>query len=168
MKLGPQNEAGGGHLSGAGRTVTFLPQLAPQICTTYCIVFNKIDLSYMVSIRLFVTLCPHFLTQTWPLPLRRTRISRKRRAFQPLELFSPPKIVSPFFSRRRRGTWERLPMATWCSKCYCRMWGGLGPRILIIPALLSLSPMRGAAIGSAPTILHNDLFYTKIYKFVGH
>ena len=36
--------------------------------------------------------------------------------------------------RRWRGTWEGVPMATWCSEWICRTWGGLGPHILIFPA----------------------------------
>jgi len=48
----------------------------------------------------------------------------------------------------------------------CRLWGWLGPHIIIIPASLSLPPMRGAVIGRAPTILQNDSFYTRISNFV--
>jgi len=47
----------------------------------------------------------------------------------------------------------------------CRMCGGLGPHILIISVSLSLSLMRGVAVDRAPTILQNDLFYTRISKF---
>ena len=42
----------------------------------------------------------------------------------------------------------------------CTIWGRFGPHILIIPASLSLPPMRGAAIGRALTILQNDSFFT--------
>jgi hypothetical protein len=35
--------------------------------------------------------------------------------------------------RHWRGTWEGVPMATWCSEWICRTWGGLGPHILIFP-----------------------------------
>ena len=38
------------------------------------------------------------------------------------------------FPRRRRGTWEGVFIATWCSEWICRTWGGLGPHILIFPA----------------------------------
>jgi len=38
-------------------------------------------------------------------------------------------------SRHWRGTWERVPMATWCSEWICRTWEGLSPHILIFPAL---------------------------------
>jgi len=57
-----------------------------------------------------------------------------------------------------------LPVANWCIEWICRMWGGLGPHTLIIPASLSLSPMWGAAIGHgrAPTILQSNSFYTRI------
>jgi len=72
-------------------------------------------------------------------------------------------IVIP---RRRRGTWEEVTVATWCSEWICRMWGGLGHHTLIFPALLSLPPMRGAAIGCTPTMLQNDSFYTRISNFV--
>jgi len=38
--------------------------------------------------------------------------------------------------------------------------------IFILPASLSLPPMRGAELSRAPTILHDDSFYTKISNFV--
>jgi len=35
----------------------------------------------------------------------------------------------------------------------------------IIPAVLSLPPMRGAAVGRAPTIFQNDWFCTRVSNF---
>jgi len=87
--------------------------------------------------------------------------------------------------RRWRETWEGVPMATWCSEWICRTWRGKGPHMLLesskqnyyiisfwaiikaiftshFPASLSLPPMRGAAISRAPTIFHDDSFYTRI------
>jgi len=52
-----------------------------------------------------------------------------------------------------------------CSEWICRMRGGLVSHILIIPAASSLPPLRGAAVGRAPTILQNDWFYTRISNF---
>jgi len=48
----------------------------------------------------------------------------------------------------------------------CEEVRGLSPHMLIIPASLSLPPMQVAARGRAPTILQNDLFYTRIPNFV--
>ena len=77
-----------------------------------------------------------------------------------------PRKMAIIIPRRRRGTWEGVFMATWCSEWICRTWGGLGPHILIFPGSLSLPPMRGAVISRAPTILHDDSFYTRISNFV--
>jgi len=60
--------------------------------------------------------------------------------------------------RRRRGTWEGVPVATWCSEWICKIWGGLGPHTLLFPVSLSLPLMRGTAIGRAATILQMTLF----------
>ena len=68
--------------------------------------------------------------------------------------------------RHRRGTWEGVTVATWCSGWICRMRRGLGAHTLFSPASLSLPPMRGAAIGRSPTILQNDSFCTRISNFV--
>jgi len=83
-----------------------------------------------------------------------------------MQLVPKPRKVAIIIPRRRRGTWEGVTVATWCSEWICRTWGGLGPHSLIIPALLSLPPMRGAAIGREPKILQNDSFYTRISNFV--
>ena len=68
--------------------------------------------------------------------------------------------------RRRRGTWEGVTVANWCSEWICRMWRGLGPHTLIFPASLSLLRMWGAVICRLPTILQNISFYTRISYFV--
>jgi hypothetical protein len=84
-----------------------------------------------------------------------------------------PRKMAIIVPRRRRGTWEGVPTATWCSEWICRMWGGLGPHVLIFPTSLSFPPMRGATISRAPTILHDDSFYKNIQScqisnFVDH
>jgi len=62
-------------------------------------VFNKIDSSYVVSIRSFVALCPNFSTSTWPLPLRSPEFLEKGEFSQQIfGQFSPEKNVSAFFS----------------------------------------------------------------------
>jgi len=78
----------------------------------------------------------------------------------------PQKMVMIIILRRRRETWEGVPVATWCSEWICNMWGEPSPHVLIISASLFLPRMRGAAKGRAPTILQNDSFYTRISNFV--
>jgi len=55
-------------------------------------------------------------------------------------------------------------MATWCSEGICRLGGG--HHIVIIPTALSLLPLRGAALGRAPTILPIDRFCSRFSSFV--
>jgi hypothetical protein len=45
------------------------------------------------------------------------------------------------------------------------MRAGLVHRTIIIPAALSLTLLRGAAVGHAPTIFQNDWFCTRISNF---
>jgi len=59
-------------------------------------------------------------------------------------------------------------MANWFCGRICRMWRGLVHHIIIIPAALSLPPLRGAAVGRAPTIFRsfqNDWVCTRISNF---
>jgi len=42
------------------------------------------------------------------------------------------------------GTWEGVPVATWCSEWICRMRGGLVQHTIMIPVPLSLPLLRGA------------------------
>ena len=80
-----------------------------------------------------------------------------------IQLVPKARKMAIIIPRRRRGTREGVPVATWCSEWICRTGERLGPHILIFSASLSptsLLPMRGAAIGRAPTIL--DSFYTRI------
>jgi len=65
----------------------------------------------------------------------------------------------------RRGTWEGVPVATWCSELICRMQGWPLPHAVVIPAALSLPLLRSAVVGREPTILQNDWIYTKISIF---
>ena len=78
-----------------------------------------------------------------------------------------PKTVKMviIIPRRRRGTWEGVLVATWCSEWICRMTGGLVHHTIMIPAAISLPLLRGAAVGRAPTIFQNDWFCTRISKF---
>jgi len=75
-------EAWGGHLSGWGINVTFLRPHEPQLSATRCVALNQIDPSYMICIRSFVVLCPHYSTLSSPLPFRCDKISRKGRVFR--------------------------------------------------------------------------------------
>jgi len=79
-----------------------------------------------------------------------------------IQLVPKPRQMAIIMPRRRRGTWEGVPVTTWCTEWICRMWGVPGPHILIVPVSFSLPPKRGAAIGRAPTILQNVSFYTRI------
>ena len=95
-----------------------------------------------------------------------THFGAKSQSEGTIQLVPKLRKMATIVPRRRRGTWEGVPVANWCSEWICRMRGGLGPHILIIPASLSLLPMRGAAISRAPTILQKDSFYTRISNFV--
>ena len=65
-------------------------------------------------------------------------------------------------ARRWRWTWDGVPMATWRSEWICRICWGLVHHIVNIPHTLSLLPLRGAAVGRAPTILPMDRFCTRL------
>jgi len=75
-------EAWGGHLSGEGINVTFLHPHKPQLSAMRCVTLNQIDPTYMICVRSFVILCPHYSTLSSPLPFRCDRISRKGRVFR--------------------------------------------------------------------------------------
>jgi len=75
-------EAWGGHLSGEGINVTFLHPHEPQLSAMRCVTLNQIDPTYMICVRSFVVLCPHYSTLSSPLPFRRDKISRKGRVFR--------------------------------------------------------------------------------------
>ena len=71
-------EAWGGHLSGGGINVTFLHPYELQLSTMRCVALNQIDPSYVICIRSFVVLCPHYSTLSSPLFLSAlTRILEK-------------------------------------------------------------------------------------------
>ena len=61
-------EAWGGHWSGGGIYVTFLRPHESQLSAMRCVALNHIDLSYMICVRSFVVLCPHYSTLFSPLP----------------------------------------------------------------------------------------------------
>jgi len=71
-------------LSGEGINVTFkfLRLHEPQLSAMRCVALNQIDPSYVICIRSFMVLCPHYSTLSSPLPFRRDKISRKGRVFQ--------------------------------------------------------------------------------------
>ena len=66
-----------GHLSGEGINVTFLHPHEPQLSAMRCVTLNQIDPTYMICVRSFVVLCPHYSTLPLPLPFRCDKISRK-------------------------------------------------------------------------------------------
>jgi len=74
-----------------------------------------------------------------------------------IQLVPKSQKMAVIILRRRRGSWEGVPVATWCTEWICRKRGGLGPHIFIIPTSLSFPPMRGAAVGCVTTILQNVL-----------
>jgi len=78
-----------------------------------------------------------------------------------------PKTVKNgvIIPRRRRGTWDGVPAATWCSEWIYIMRGGLVHHIFIIPAALSLLLLRGATVGCAPILFENNWFCTRIFNF---
>jgi len=92
-----------------------------------------------------------------------THFGAKSQSEGTIQLVPEPRKMAIIIPRRRKGTWEGVTVANWCSKW---MWGGLGPHTLIFPASLSLPPMRSAAICRAPTVLQYDSFYTRISNFV--
>jgi len=75
-------EALSGRLSGGGVIVTFLRLDEPQRTATRCVSLNQIDASYVICIRFFVVLCPHYSTLSSPLPFRCDKISWRGRVFQ--------------------------------------------------------------------------------------
>jgi len=75
-------EAWGGHLSGEGINVTFLHPPEPQLGAMRCVTLKQIDPTYMICVRSFVGLCPHYSTLSSPLPFRLDIISQKGRDFR--------------------------------------------------------------------------------------
>jgi len=75
-------EAWDSHLSGEGINVTLLHPHEPQLSAMCCMNLNQIDLIYIICVRSFVKLCPHYSTLSSPLPFRCDKISRKGRVFQ--------------------------------------------------------------------------------------
>ena len=55
-------EAWGGNLSGKGINVTFLNSHELQHSAMRCLILNQIDPTYMICVRFFVVLCPHYST----------------------------------------------------------------------------------------------------------
>jgi len=82
----PPKEAWGGHLSGWGINVTFLHPHEPQLSAMRCVTLNQIDPSYMIFIRSFMVLFPHYSTLSSPLPIRCDKISRKQQVLRSFAL----------------------------------------------------------------------------------
>jgi len=80
-------EAWGGQLSRWGYNVTFLHPHEPQLSAMRCVTLNQIDPSYLICIRSFMVLCPHYSTLFSPLPIRYDKISRKGPVFRSFVLF---------------------------------------------------------------------------------
>ena len=77
-------EAWGGHLSGGGTHVTFLHPHEPQLSVMRCFTLNQIDPTYVICVRSFVVLFPHYSTLSSPLPFRCDKISGKGQVFRSL------------------------------------------------------------------------------------
>ena len=94
-----------------------------------------------------------------------THLSAESQSEGTIQFVPKPWKLVILIPRRRRGTWEGVPVATSCSEWICRMRGGLAHHTIIIPPALSLPLLRGAAVGRAPTIFQIDLFCTRISNF---
>ena len=68
--------------------------------------------------------------------------------------------MAKIIPQHQRGTWNGVPVATWCSGWIRRIGGGLVPHLVNIPAAVSFLPLRGAAVGRALTIPPHDWFCT--------
>jgi len=75
-----------------------------------------------------------------------THFSAKSQTEGTILLVPDPLKMSIIIARRWRGTWQKLPIATWCSEGICRMRGGLVHHIVIIPPTLFLLRLRGATV----------------------
>jgi len=94
-----------------------------------------------------------------------TGFSAKFQSEGTIQLVPEPRKMAIIIARRWRGTWEGVPMATWCSEWIYRIGGGLVHHIVIIPSSLTLLLLRGAAVGRTPTILPIDRFCTRFSSF---
>ena len=56
----------------------------PQISAMCCVILNQIDPTYMICVRSFVVLFPHYSTLSSPLPFRCDKISGKGQVFRSL------------------------------------------------------------------------------------
>jgi len=75
------------------------------------------------------------------------------------------KKMAVIIPRRRGGTWEGVPVATWCSEWICRMRGGLVHHTIMFPAALSPPLLRGAYSRSCTDNIQNDWFCTRLSNF---
>jgi len=63
---------------------------------------------------------------------------------------------------RRGGTWERVPVAIWCSAWIYRMRGGLVHHTIMILLRYLSRCCEVLTVGRAPTIFQNDWFDTRM------
>ena len=82
-----------------------------------------------------------------------THFSAKSQSEGIIQLVPESRKMAINIARRWRGTWEGVPMATWCSEGICRIGGELVPHVVIISSTLSFVHWRGAAVGRASIIL---------------
>ena len=156
MKLGPQTHLGAKSQSEGTIQLVPKPQKIYYFKTTFICLRSIAGVPFDLVWRFRATLllrttCMRRLWGTWVANCVAVIQTKNQK----------PKMVV-IIPRRRRGTWEGVPVANWCSEWICRMWWGLGPHILTIPASFSLSPMWGTATVRAP----NDSFNTRISNFV--
>jgi len=65
-------------------------------------------------------------------------LSAKSQSEGTIQLVPEARKMAIIIARRWRGTWEGVPMATWCSEWICRVRGGLVHHIVIILLLAKL------------------------------
>jgi len=94
-----------------------------------------------------------------------THLGAESQSWGTIELVPKSWKMAIIIPRRRGGTWEGVPVATFCSQWICRMRGGLVHHTIMIPAALSLPLLRVLAVGRAPTIFQNDWLCTSISNF---
>jgi len=56
-----------------------------------------------------------------------------------IQLVPEPRKMATITAQRRRGTWEGVPVATWCCEWICRIGRGLVHHIFIISPAFYLS-----------------------------
>ena len=83
-----------------------------------------------------------------------------------IQLVPEPRKIAWITAQRQRGTWEGVPVATWCCEWICRIERGLIHHIFIISPAFYLSSVAWVAAGRAPTILSNEVFCAGFSNFL--